>query len=541
MFRQFLVTKDDGLPHLNWVKKIDGVVRVVVFDQSSEAAFVVVYFEQKNQYSVISFDTRTGNFLWQQDVIHGGYGAPAVIGDLVICHTKFTNILALSKHDGSHRWTVETECRVRSAINTCQDKIYFSSGSTILELDTCGQVNSRWSRSGAFFFGPVDIFDELIISLGTLENANEDSEIKVFAFHRSGHLVYELPISAGPIVSSDTCGVIWKGRTGFVGGDNIILCFEAQSGKVIWRTAVEGFAGRQTCVVDETSLYYVTLSGRVGALDLMTGSILWTVKSVDNALVSPISLINNNLMVLADAHLTVLDSQNGQIIHKTPIGHSPYSMVSLNGRHGIVGAGEPPHHGLLLSFCLGEGSGRYACEAQVFNAFIEEAFFDILLKISEAEHEVTAAELDGGIFYLDEPITGEKVAASRFSFRVPIPFSMCPSDYVIPVVLHLDSGDCLTRTVSFKLSRREPLPSRAYLAEIPEISQERPTFSGAAIGSAVKAMYGDSVVDQATLREMVDASRQLGNYEPHDTWRIILRRILTTQATSKDELPEFKR
>lgn len=38
---------------------------------------------------------------------------------------------------------------------------------------------------------------------------------------------------------------------------------------------------------------------------------------------------------------------------------------------------------------------------------------------------------------------------------------------------------------------------------------------------------------------MVDAVRDLSGYEPFQTWRIILRRILTSQAMNKEELPEF--
>lgn len=70
--------------------------------------------------------------------------------------------------------------------------------------------------------------------------------------------------------------------------------------------------------------------------------------------------------------------------------------------------------------------------------------------------------------------------------------------------------------------------------------QEKPTYSGAAIGAAMKSFYGDKMINQTNIRDMVDASRLLAGYEPHDTWRIILRRVLTSEARTKNELPEFK-
>lgn len=38
---------------------------------------------------------------------------------------------------------------------------------------------------------------------------------------------------------------------------------------------------------------------------------------------------------------------------------------------------------------------------------------------------------------------------------------------------------------------------------------------------------------------MIDAVRNLSGYEPFQTWRIILRRVLSSQAQNKEELPEF--
>lgn len=541
MFRKFLkANSPQNFFLLNWMRKINGVVRVVVFDDDSNKVFVIAYLEQENQYSIFAFDRVSGQSYWIKNVVQGGYGAPAILNKIVICPTKFTNIIALSKEDGSEQWVFQTPYRVRSSINVIGNQVYFSSGNSIFEVSECGKLLNTWRYAGAFFYGPIDIINDLIITLGVIENEEGESTIKVFAFRRQGELAYARSISISPIVSSDTCGIAWENGLGFIGGDEVILCFEAEKGEILWTSNVQGFAGRQICTVSHNCVYYTTLSGVVGALSAVDGNHLWEIKTTDQVIVSPISVLNDNLILIADAHLNVLNSRNGQLLQKFPVGHSPYSMLSLDGKYGLLGAGEPPHNGLLFGFKLDDVlEEKYVCYAHCSNGFLEEKSLDILIKIHNFDQEIIEARLDGSIFHLPE-ISGEKVNPFSFTFRAPLSRSICSGDYVIPLFLHLKSGMSITRPVLLTFARREPLPRKGHLNFVPDIKQEQPTFSGAAIGATVREIYGNQTIDQSAIREMVDACRILGQYEPHDTWRIILRRVLTSSALKKEDMPEFK-
>jgi hypothetical protein len=430
--------------------------------------------------------------------------------------------------------------RVRSPLNVKENKIYFSSGGTIFELESNGQITNQWSHEGAFFYGSVDVFNELVISLGTISDEDEESVIKVFAFHKKTGLVYSVPISKSGIISADTIGIFWKNGLGFIGGDNLLTCFHINDGRILWTANVEGFAGRQVCTVDDNHVYYSTLSGIVGALDIKNGSPVWSIRTKDTSLVSPISLQNNHLFLLADAHLNVLNSDNGQLIRKMPVGHSPYSMVSLKGDYGLLGAGEPPHNGLLFAFKFSESVVRekYECFVSLSNAFIESQFIDVLIHVSDADEHLVSAKLDGSIFNLSEPINGERINASTFAFRIPLPRTIGSGDFVIPVYLYISSGESFVKPICITLTRKTPLPSRAYLSHIPDIVQEKQNYSGAAIGSALKNLHGDQI-KQSDLREMIDFSRDRSGYEPFQTWRILLRRVLTSGADRKEQLPEY--
>jgi outer membrane protein assembly factor BamB len=543
MFRDFLFAKYDAQLSVEWIKKLGGLIRVVVFDSAlnSSKAFVTTYHEQKNQYTATAFDIHNGEIFWIKDVANGGYGAPAIANDAFILPTKFTDIVALSKEDGREIWKVKTNSRVRSPLNFAQNRIYFSSGGTIFELESNGNISNQWHCEGAFFYGSVDIFNELILSLGTIADENGDSIVKVFAFHKKGGLVYSLPIFKSSIVSADTVAIACKDGTGFVGGDNLIVSFRAEDGKILWTSNVEGFAGRQACSIDNSRIYYTTLSGVCGALNIFDGSPIWSIYTKDTSIVSPISIVGNHLLLLADAHLNILKSNNGQLVRKLPVGHSPYSMVSLKGDYGLLGAGEPPHNGLLFAFKISDqflSKEKYECFLSASNAFIESSFTDILVTVSNIDSNLLSMKLDGSIFNLPEPIAGEKVSASTFAFRVPLTQTVSSGDFVIPVYLNTSSGECIMRAVCISFKRKNPLPARAYLNHIPDIVQEKPIYSGAAICSTLKNLHGD-YVEQADLREMIDYSRDLADYEPFQTWRILLRRILTSSARKTNQLPEY--
>lgn len=542
MFRNFLYGNEIGdFVSLNWMQKIEGVIRVAVFDTDGEKAFVVAYLEQNNQYTIFALNHESGQLYWTKNVVQGGYGAPAILNGIIAFPTKFTDIIALSKDDGSEKWIFKTPHRVRSSLNSIEGKLYFSSGNTIYELHEDGTLINSWCHEGAFFYGPIDVRGDFVISLGTLEDANGESTTTVFSFYKTGKFAHTIPISKGPIVSGDTCGIAWDKDRGYIGGDGTITCFNSETGEPIWISQVQGFAGRQICTIDEDRIYYVTLGGVIGALKLSNGLPLWEIKTTDSVIVAPISLLNRNLILIADGHLNVLRAENGQLLQKIPVGHSPYSMVSIKGEHALLGAGEPPHNGLLFAFKLGENfNEQYRCYADCSNAFLESKFLDVLLQISNADQEVINARLDGSIFNLS-CITGEKISYSSFAFRLPLTKAICSGDYTIPIHLDLASGNSVIRPISLNFARKQPLPPKARLNFVPDIKQEKPTYSGAAIGSAIKKIYENRDIEQSVFREMVDASRALGEYEPHDTWRIILRRVLTSSALSKEELPEFNK
>jgi outer membrane protein assembly factor BamB len=543
VFRSFLATDAEiECLSLRRVIRLGGLVRTVLCDQKQGRAYVVVYREQTRQYVAYALDAKTGNPIWEQSVINGGYGAPALTESALVMPTRFTDVSALSLNDGSHLWTVETEARVRSPINAIDNDILFSSGGTVYRVDGSGAVTARWSHEHAFFYGSVDVLDGKLFTLGTLMNEAGASVAHVFAFSLDGSLIYQLPLERSPVVSADTSGIAWDSEIGFVGTSNAVIAFDEATGQRVWTAVVDGFAGRQVCTCYDRHLYYVTQNGIVGALNAKTGEALWTAQTADRFIVSPLSAAGSKLFALADGHLMVINRMTGEVIQKCPVGHSPYSMVSIGGNTAFVGGGEPPHQGSLLLFDMlkQKQEETYACQATLDNAFVESDSIDLLLDVRNANSPIVAAIIDTSVFGRADQVEGASLTKSKFQFAIPLHSTVAPGDFVLPLILTTVDGQQIERTIALHLDRKYPLPSKSLIKGIPEIVQERPNYSGAAVAAGIKALYGQANVSQSDLRQAVDATLEHSGYEPFQTWRLVLRRVLTSAATSANELPEFR-
>src|ERR1700736_5735364 len=130
MFQDYLTSSEKGLrTEIAWIRNLDGVVRVPVFDPQREGfAYVVVYAEKRRSYEALAFDSETGAERWTQRIVNGGYGAPAVRDDQLIVLSAFTDVEALDSRTGRRLWRFSTKKRIRSAIIVSDGTAFFSSG-----------------------------------------------------------------------------------------------------------------------------------------------------------------------------------------------------------------------------------------------------------------------------------------------------------------------------------------------------------------------------------------------------------------------------
>ncbi|QSZ26391.1 hypothetical protein ACETAC_05455 [Aceticella autotrophica] len=97
-----------------------------------------------------------------------------------------------------------------------------------------------------------------------------------------------------------------------------------------------------------------TLKGFIGCIDRQKGNIIWGKGMYEGCIVSPPSLYGNSLFILADCSLYLIDKISGIIYQRKAVGHSPYSACSILSKRVVIGGGEPPSNGILISYLIKE-------------------------------------------------------------------------------------------------------------------------------------------------------------------------------------------
>ncbi len=83
------------------------------------------------------------------------------------------------------------------------------------------------------------------------------------------------------------------------------------------------------------------------------------------------------------------------------------------------------------------------------------------------------------------------------------------------------------------------MPSRVLLSNTQPITQEGALLSGASVMQMVQSYFDIPLTQQSEIRGMVDYITEKSDYEPFNVWRIALRRALSANARSAQELPEY--
>lgn len=541
MFHNFLSSKVSvSNPDIKWMKKIPGLVRVVLPDTNHNRGFVTVYQEQSREYMVVAFQLSDGEEIWRTSLPNGGYGAPALNSEALFVLNGFSSVSALEPHSGKLIGSLNASHRIRSPISILDDCALFSAGNSIFKITSRCNVLQKWSQSGIFLFGSIVAEKEHMISLGTMQDVESNSQICLFIFDSQSGILTTKEISPGSIVSSDVSGIVRKGNKLYGGVASKVFCLDLTSLEMDWETDVDGNVGRHLCCVDDQFVYFSTIRGVVGALCNRTGQNCWAIRMNDGQTCAPVSMTNDHILVLGDASIKVCQKADGKVVEVIPVGHSPYSMISLSAGVGYVGGGEPPHHGLLCAVQLDNRLPKICeLELQHLGLSADKNRLDVLLKLHNVR-EVRSVNIDCGVLGDHAKVPGLCVGASKFAFEITLDTLLSSGNHVLPVHVVLEDGTTFDRTLVIVVPCRRALPRAAELDIHPVVTQEGPLLSGAAIASTVLSQHGGRFLTQNAVRTMVDAVRERSGYEAFQTWRILLRRILTSKATALEELPEFQ-
>lgn len=544
MYRKHLISQlNKGNIYLknNWSMEISGLVRVPFFDSNDDVhGYAVYYSEVKQTYDLIKYLLLTGEIIWCAEVVNGGYGTPLIWKDLALVHEGFTGITAYNKYTGEKVWNYSTESRVRSSFNIIDESLYFSSGGTIFQIDYEGKLLNKINLENTFLFGTISKQQNHLITLGTKYNIETNSSnLYLFGIILSSSLVFEVNIGKGHIISSDTSGFFLSEGRILVNCDNYVKCLDANTGMTIWTTKISGNGGRHIPVCDLEFVFYTTINGYYGCINIRNGQLLWERESTEGCIVTPPSILGDSLLILADSYLFVLDKRKGYVYQAVPIGHSPYSACAIFNNHLLVGGGEPPLHGLLRAFNIVENSPECFVFGKIeIGEFIENKQMELILYCSSM---ITSIEINTNVISKNKNIQGTKISGG-FHFDIELKPNNLSGYYCLPIRYFIGENEYI-EGISVFLRQKNPLPTKHIINTFnKDVLQTNALNSGAAIIQMIMKNYGKEL-KQDEVRKIVNYVKDKSEWVDADfqTWRLILNRVLSSPAKTLNEFIELEK
>lgn len=545
MFKQSLIknnNKEKIFLENKWIKKIYGLVRTPFFDNTDpDNGYVVYYSEARQEYGIVKYSLLTGETLWETTVVNGGYGTPTIFNNLVIILKEFNGIAALDKKTGDLIWEYAGNARVRSSVSIINNNVVFSSGGTLYFLKENGEKHLSIHKNGAFFFGNVEKVEDHFMTLGTQYNSSSDtSNLYLFAFSKNGNLLYEVDLGESYVISSDTSGFWLENSTIYIGSSTSIYKINAKTGKILWEQETEGIASRHIPITDDANVYYTTLKGVFGCLTKEDGKKVWNFNTEEGSILSPPTLIDGTLCIIADCGIYLVDKNSGMIYSQKTIGHAPYSACVVNNGKLYVGGGEPPLHGLLIAYDIENKNTKNVNNYDYFVSgnYVENSNMQITLNTYESNIKVS---IDASVIS-DEGILSPISTDNGINvLSIPLQKNLISGYYALPIHISRDKYNTTVDVIKIYLSKKKKLPKKYQLTQYnnSNVKQNDEFYSGAALAQFVMKNY-DKDISQEEFRKIIDHVKQKSGWKDGDfqTWRLILKRVLSSPAKT---LNEFKK
>lgn len=527
-----------------WSVSVPDLVRTFFFDKNdSNYGYVVSYSEKKQEYILRKVCLDTGKIIWETKVVNGGYGTPVVYGNLIVMLRSFDSIVAINKDTGREKFYFDYNNRIRTSLNVIDNLAWFGHTSHLVALNAEGKEVKDFHIPGAFLYGTISSYQDTIICIGTKfnEESNESKKYVWVLEKETKDILFEIDLGVGSVISTDSSGFWLDKEYLYTANDNILFKIDISNGQIIWKVRTKGDADRQFPVVDDNQVYYTTLLGYIESVDKVDGHKLWSKKTGEKLIVTPPSVIGGTVIVGADDSLLMLDKKDGRTFGKTATGHSPYSAPTYFDGRLYIGAGEPPIHGLMLSYDLQRDSYEKdeIIQSYTTNNTLDSLILELVITTNDLWEQ---AVIDPSVISPSKAVVAKQMVPHVFNFLINLKSKNVEGLYALPITLK-NNNQKKTEIVTIELKRVIPLPSKTRINKFDHLVQQEDTFaSGAALVQMVEKQYGKDI-KQRDFRNIIDYVKKQSKWEDADfqTWRLILKRVLSSPATNLQEFKEEER
>lgn len=379
-----------------------------------------------------------------------------------------------------------------------------------------------------------------MICIGTkFDGESNESKKYIWVLEKNTKdILFEIDLGKGSVISTDSSGFWLDGEYLYTANDDVLFKVNISNGQIVWKVRTKGDADRQFPIADDNQVYYTTLSGYIESIDKSDGHKLWSKKTGEKLIVTPPSIIGDTVIVGADDSLLMLDKKDGRTFGKTSTGHSPYSAPTYFNGHLYIGAGEPPVHGLMLSYDLQKNSYEKdeIIQSYTTNNTLDSSILELVITTNELWEQAT---IDPSVISPNTEVIAKQMVPHVFNFLINLNSKNVEGLYALPITLKNKNNE-KTEIITIELNRVIPLPAKTKINKFDHLVKQEDMFtSGAALSQMVEKQYGKNI-SQKDFRSIIDYLKEQSGWEDADfqTWRLILKRALSSPAHNLQEFKE---
>jgi len=285
---------------------------------------------------VRAFAADSGRHLWRVNVKKPVTGATAVGDGLVVVATKDGEVIALDKTDGHRLWTsrVSSEALAPAAIHDGVVVVQSVDGKLTGLSAKDGKrlwVYERLEPALSLYGTSTPVTTQNIVLTGFASG-------KIVAIQiRDGKSLWEMPVAqphgrneVERLVDVDVSPVV-AGKLLFAASyQGKIIAVDMQTGRILWSRDVSTYTGMD---VDANNVYLTDAAGEVIAYDQHTGASVWKQEHLRARQLNAPRYMNG-LVAVGDfeGYVHWLSSDDGHFVARYRVSHSPIRSQALAGQ-----------------------------------------------------------------------------------------------------------------------------------------------------------------------------------------------------------------
>ncbi|MGH8119517.1 MAG: outer membrane protein assembly factor BamB [Gammaproteobacteria bacterium] len=280
-------------------------------------------FVADSEGEIVAIDAQTGQVLWKTDADTRITGGPGASESLVIAGTGEAEVITLAADSGNILWRSKVSSEVLSApkyenniivVRTIDGKIFgldAGAGERLWTYEQTVPVLTLRGTSSPVIAGNYLVagFDEGRLAAIELQTGKLVWDTRIAVGTGRTELERMVDIDAEPLIVNDLIYVTtFQGR---------IAAVTLETGRIMWTREVSSYAGLSA---DEKTIYITDDDSSVWALDRASGNSLWKQDKLKaRALTAP--AVTENMIVVGDVegYLHWIDKQTGEIMAREQI------------------------------------------------------------------------------------------------------------------------------------------------------------------------------------------------------------------------------